>query len=177
MAVEGVAAINAGHGELAGAGELGAAAFLDELLRDLHPVVEADLVDQALDAFAHVDAGGDLGLLVEHPVDRHAQIALAADDIVAADLVILADLFGADEQAFGEALLRQADIAAGRDAAGLELVADRAGPADQRAFMEDRHHVHDVGHLHGADEGVVVGEDVAVADARVFLVAVAGSSI
>ena len=39
--------------------------------------------------------------------------------------------------------------------------------------MEDRHHVHHVGHLHGADEGIVVGEDVAVADARVLLVAVA----
>ena len=65
----------------------------------LHPVVEADLGDERLHAFAHVDAGGDLGLLVQHPIDRHAQIALAADDIVAADLVVLADLLGADEQA------------------------------------------------------------------------------
>ena len=130
------------------------------------PVVEADLVDQRLDALAHVDAGGDLGLLVQDPVDRHAQIALAADHVVAAELVVLADLLGTDEQPLGEALLRQAHIAAGRDAAGLELVADGARPADQFAGVEDRHDVHHVRHLHGADEGIVVGEDVAVADAR-----------
>ena len=47
----------------------------------------------------------------------------------------------------------------------FELVADRTGPADQLAVVEDRHDVHDVRHLHGADEGIVVGEDVAVADA------------
>ena len=172
VAVEGVAAILAGNGQLPRTGQLGAAALLDEFLRYLHPVIEADLGDQVLHAFAHVDAGGDLGLLVEHPVDRHAQIALAADDVVAADLVILANLLGADEQTLGETLLRQADVAARRDAADFELVADRARPTDQRAVVEDRHDVHDVGHLHGADEGVVVGEDVALADARVFLVAV-----
>ena len=140
---------------------------------DPHPIVEADLGDDRLDALAHVDAGGDLGLLVEHPVDRHAQIALAADDVVAADLVVLAHLLGTDEQPLGEALLRQADIAARRDAADLELVADGARPADEHAFVIDRHDVHDVGHLHGADEGIVVGEDIAVADAGIRLVAFA----
>src|SRR5690606_19822594 len=59
VAIEGVAAIDAWHGELAGASKLGAATFLDELLREFHPVVQADLVDQRLDAFTHVDAGGD----------------------------------------------------------------------------------------------------------------------
>ena len=173
VAVEGVAAIDAGHGELAGAGELGAAAFLDELLRHLHPVVEADLVDQRLDAFAHVDAGGDLGLLVEHPVDRHAQIALAADDIVAADLVVLADLLGADEQALGEALLRQATSPPGvMPPASSSWQTAPAQPTSLPEWKIGTTSMH-VGHLHGADEGIVVGEDIAVADARVLLVAVA----
>ena len=39
--------------------------------------------------------------------------------------------------------------------------------------MEDRHHVHHVGNLHRADEGVVVGEDITVAYAGIVFVTVA----
>ena len=173
VAVEGVAAIDAGHGELAGAGELGAAAFFDELLAGLFVVVEAQMVDQLLDLLADLDAGGDLGLLVENPIDRHAQVALEPDQVVAPQVVVLADLLGGDEQALGIALLGQGHVAAGRDAADLQLVAHGADPADHLAIMEDRDHVHHVGALHRADEGVVVGEDVAVADTRVVLVVLA----
>src|SRR5690606_34640110 len=94
MAVESMAAIFAWHGELARARKLAAPSLLDEFLRHLHPVIEADLIDQGLHALAHVDAGCDLGLLVEHPVDGHAQVALAADDIVAPQFIVLANLLG-----------------------------------------------------------------------------------
>src|SRR5206468_12841144 len=113
------------------------------------------------------------GLLVEHPIDRHAQIALAANDVVAPQFVIFTDLLGADEQPLRETLLRQADIAARRDAARFEFVADGAGPADERPLMKDRHDIHDIRHLHGADEGVIIGEDVAVANGGIVLIAVA----
>ena len=173
VAIEGVAAIDARNGELPGAGELAAAAFLDELLHHPLPVGQPHLGDDLLHALAHLDAGGDLGLLVQHPVNRHAQIALTADDIVTPDLVVAADFLGADEQAFGEPLLREADVTARRDATGLQLMTHRARPTDELTLVIDRDHIHDVGHLHGADEGVVVGEDVARVDARVLLVPVA----
>ena len=110
--------------------QLAPAPLLDELLGDLLPVVEPQLGDDRFHPLADLDAGGNLGLLVQDPVDRHAQVALAADDVVAAQLVVLADLLGADEQALGEPLLSQADVAAWRDSADLELMANRAGPAD-----------------------------------------------
>ena len=37
--------------------------------------------------------------------------------------------------------------------------------------MVDRHDIHDIRHLHGADEGVVVGKYVTVANAGVVLIA------
>src|SRR5439155_2293809 len=173
VAVKRVAAIDTGNRQLPGAGELAATALLDELILHPPPIVDAHFPDGRLHALTHFDAGGDLRLLVQHPVDRHAQVSLAADDIVAADLVVLADLLGADEQAFGEPFLGKADIAARRDAARFELVADRSRPADKFALVEDRHHVHDVGNLDGADEGVIVSEDIAVANAGIGLVAFA----
>ncbi len=172
MTIKGVAAINSGHRELARPGKLRSPAFLDEFLGKPLPIFQADLFDELLDVLAHVDAGGDLGLLIQHPVNRHAQIALAADHVVAANLVVFADFLGTNEQALGEAFLSKADIAAGRDAPRFEFVADGTGPADQRALVKYRHHIHDVGDLDRTDEGIVVGEDVSVADARILLVSV-----
>ena len=170
MAIERMPAINAGHGQLLRARQLPAPSLLDEFLRHLPPVFDADLVNDPLHILAHVDAAGDLGLLIQHPIDRHTEIALASDHVVAADLVVCADLLGADEQPLRESLLRQAHIAARRDAARLQLVTDRAGPANQLAMVKNRHHVHHVRHLHRADERIIVGENIARADARVLLV-------
>ena len=51
-------------------------------------------------------------------------------------------------------------------------MADGTDPTDQLGATKDRYHIHDIGTLHGADKGVVVGEYIAGADPGVVFVVV-----
>jgi hypothetical protein len=166
---EGHLAVLAGQGHGLDAAHQAAAAFLDDLVGELHVGIQAVGADHVLHQLADHVAAGDAGLLVEDPVLGGAYRALGFVQPVAQGLVVHAGLAAGDHVAVAEALGLAGGHGAGGHRAGVDHVGDAADPADQLAFPEDRHDGGDVAGVDVADGAVVGGEHVTGVDRRVGL--------
>ena len=130
--------------------------------------VGAVLRDQREDALAADVVGADLGPQVQSDEHRDARAAHPHVGHVALEREVAHDLDRRGGQRLGEHVLRGGGEGAQPDAAQVGLVADRAGPGEELALVEDGLEDHRVVLVQPAADPRVVGQEhVALGDAGV----------